>query len=105
MSVFNRCYICNKVTSKAIETNAEELCKKIVRDDHDESRMVCIECKEASDEVLNDFRMEDDYYFGWNRSELKHENDNLPEPSEVEDSNLITLFEAEAETEVQNSSG
>lgn len=60
-----RCYYCNKVSSRDIETNAEDFTKKRFFRDNDLSvRVVCEDCKEVIEDLLLDYEAQDDVY-GW----------------------------------------
>lgn len=60
-----RCFYCNKVSSRDIETNAEEFTKKrFFRDPKLDTRLTCEDCKEVIEELMLDYEKLDDVY-GW----------------------------------------
>lgn len=82
-----RCFYCNKVSSKDIETNAEEFTKKrFFRDPQLDTRLTCEDCKEVIEELMLDYEGQDDVY-GWsiaNDNRIEGLLDSLPEEEEIE---------------------
>lgn len=60
-----RCFYCNKVSSRDIETNAVEFTKaRFFRDPDLPTRTACEGCKEVIEELMLDYEKQDDVY-GW----------------------------------------
>lgn len=77
-----RCYYCNKVSSRDIETNAEDFTKKrFFRDNDLPVRVVCEECKEVIEDLLLDYEKQDDVY-GW---EIANDNKDVYIETYIED--------------------
>lgn len=71
MLLNERCYICNKVSSELIETNAgEALGRNFFRDSQVLTRTICEPCKEAHEELMLEYSYNDNV---WNND---HDNDN-----------------------------
>lgn len=71
-----RCDICNKVSSREIETNPGDFSKNpFVPDPGRDFGFICVECKEHVEELSLEFLLGDDPY-GW---------DQAPEPANDND--------------------
>lgn len=77
-----RCWYCNKVSSRDIETDAEGFSKKrFFRDNDIPIRVVCEDCKEIIEDLLLDYEAQDDVY-GW---KIANDNEELDSISSVND--------------------
>lgn len=88
-----RCSICNKVSSRDIETNYEETTKHtFVRDPKDKQHFICMDCNLIYQDLMVDYYIQDDPY-GWfsDEEEFNLEIDN---DSDSEDQ---TIFEQDVE--------
>lgn len=66
-----RCSVCNRVSSKDIETNALETYKgNFVPDPINRLHFVCVDCKEVHEELMLDYAHKDGVW-GWN-GEVEH---------------------------------
>lgn len=61
-----RCSICNKVSSRGIQTNHGDFSKKaFVADPKDPKFHICMECKETHETSMLDYQRQDELKYGW----------------------------------------